>query len=137
MKKLNKKGFTLIELLAVVVILAILVTVSVPAVVKYLGTARRETYATNALRAIDAAKNDYVNKGYTGVKYYTLDETDHDATERNSDGRIYLNDLLDKKLNIKISGSGVVSYQSPAAGTSVEQGSIVRAEFRVQGMDIE
>ena len=33
MKKLNKKGFTLIELLAVVVILAILVTVSVPAVV--------------------------------------------------------------------------------------------------------
>ena len=34
MKKLNKKGFTLIELLAVVVILAILVTVSVPAVVK-------------------------------------------------------------------------------------------------------
>lgn len=45
--------------------------------------------------------------------------------------------LLDKKLNIKISGSGVVAYQSPAAGTSVEQGSIVRAEFRVQGMDIE
>ena len=41
MKKLNKKGFTLIELLAVVVILAILVTVSVTAVVKYLGTARR------------------------------------------------------------------------------------------------
>ena len=99
MKKLNKKGFTLIELLAVVVILAILVTVSVPAVVKYLGTARRETYATNALRAIEAAKNDYVNKGYTGVKYYTLDEADHDTTERNSDGKIYLNDLLDKKLN--------------------------------------
>ena len=84
MKKLNKKGFTLIELLAVVVILAILVTVSVPAVVKYLGTARRETYATNALRAIDAAKNDYVNKGYT---------------ESNCDSIIYLNDLLDKKLN--------------------------------------
>ena len=99
MKKLNKKGFTLIELLAVVVILAILVTVSVPAVVKYLGTARRETYATNALRAIDAAKTDYVNKGYTGVKYYTLDENDHDATERNCDSRIYLNDLLEKKLN--------------------------------------
>ena len=99
MKKLNKKGFTLIELLAVVVILAILVTVSVPAVVKYLGTARRETYATNALRAIDAAKTDYVNKGYTGVKYYTLDKADHDATERNCDSRIYLNDLLEKKLN--------------------------------------
>ena len=119
MKKLNKKGFTLIELLAVVVILAILVTVSVPAVVKYLGTARRETYATNALRAIDAAKNDYVNKGYTGVKYYTLDETDHDATERNSDGRIYLNDLLDKKLNNSPDGEKLVTGST---------GSYVKAE---------
>ena len=119
MKKLNKKGFTLIELLAVVVILAILVTVSVPAVVKYLGTARRETYATNALRAIDAAKNDYVNKGYTGVKYYTLDETDHDATERNSDGRIYLNDLLDKKLNNSPYGEKLVTGST---------GSYVKAE---------
>ena len=109
MKKLNKKGFTLIELLAVVVILAILVTVSVPAVVKYLGTARRETYATNALRAIEAAKNDYVNKGYTGVKYYTLDEADHDTTERNSDGKIYLNDLLDKKLNNSPYGEKLVT----------------------------
>lgn len=119
MKKLNKKGFTLIELLAVVVILAILVTVSVPAVVKYLGTARRETYATNALRAIDAAKNDYVNKGYTGVKYYTLDETDHDATERNCDSRIYLNDLLDKKLNNSPYGEKLVTGST---------GSYVKAE---------
>lgn len=45
--------------------------------------------------------------------------------------------LSDAKLNIKISGSGVVSYQSPAAGTSVEQGSVVRAEFRKQGIDTE
>lgn len=109
MKKLNKKGFTLIELLAVVVILAILVTVSVPAVVKYLGTARRETYATNALRAIDAAKNDYVSKGYTGEKYYTLDEKDRDTTERNTDGKIYLNDLLDKKLNNSPYGEKLVT----------------------------
>ena len=119
MKKLNKKGFTLIELLAVVVILAILVTVSVPAVVKYLGTARRETYATNALRAIDAAKNDYVNKGYTGVKYYTLDKTDHDDTERNCDSRIYLNDLLDKKLNNSPYGEKLVTGST---------GSYVKAE---------
>lgn len=45
--------------------------------------------------------------------------------------------LADAKLNIKISGNGVVAYQSPAAGTSVEQGSIVRAEFRNQGIDTE
>ena len=45
--------------------------------------------------------------------------------------------LAESNLNIKISGSGVVSYQSPVSGTSVEQGSIVRAEFRPQGIDTE
>ena len=45
--------------------------------------------------------------------------------------------LADANLNIKISGNGVVSYQSPVAGASVEQGSIVRAEFRKQGIDTE
>ncbi len=45
--------------------------------------------------------------------------------------------LSNANLNIKISGSGVVAYQSPVAGTSVEQGSMVRAEFRNQGIDTE
>lgn len=45
--------------------------------------------------------------------------------------------LSDANLNIKISGNGVVAYQSPVAGTSVEQGTIVRAEFRNQGIDTE
>lgn len=45
--------------------------------------------------------------------------------------------LADANLNIKISGNGVVSYQSPVAGASVEQGSVVRAEFRKQGIDTE
>ena len=45
--------------------------------------------------------------------------------------------LSNSNLNIKISGNGVVSYQSPSAGTSVEQGSVVRAEFRNQGIDTE
>lgn len=45
--------------------------------------------------------------------------------------------LTNANLNIKISGNGVVAYQSPVAGTSVEQGSVVRAEFRKQGIDTE
>ena len=63
--------------------------------------------------------------------------------------REYLLSPIDKKriimvyanvianLNIKISGNGVVAYQSPEAGESVEQGSMVRAEFRNQGIDTE
>ena len=43
----------------------------------------------------------------------------------------------DASLNIKISGSGVSVYQDPPAGTSVEQGSVIRVEFRTVGIDVQ
>lgn len=66
MKKLlnNKKGFTLIELLAVIVILAILVMVAIPAVTKYLNAARQGTFADNAKAAIDTVRNDVIMYGF-------------------------------------------------------------------------
>ncbi len=45
--------------------------------------------------------------------------------------------LSDANLNIKISGSGVSVYQDPPAGTSVEQGSVIRVEFRTIGIDVQ
>ena len=45
--------------------------------------------------------------------------------------------LSDNKLNIKISGSGMSVLQSPTAGTNVEQGTVVRVEFRPVGLDVE
>lgn len=45
--------------------------------------------------------------------------------------------LQDAKLNIKISGSGMSVLQDPPAGTSIEQGSVVRVEFRAVGIDVE
>lgn len=45
--------------------------------------------------------------------------------------------LQDAGLNIKISGSGMSVLQDPAAGTSIEQGSVVRVEFRAVGIDVE
>lgn len=85
MKKLlnNKKGFTLIELLAVIVILAILVMVAIPAVTKYLNSARQGTFADNAKSAISAVRNDVIIKGNQNDTY-TLEE---------------INGLLEKKLN--------------------------------------
>ena len=92
MKKLNnnKKGFTLIELLAVIVILAILVMVAIPAVTRYLNSARRGTFSDNAHSAISAVRNEVIHKGFTsdtstpGVQ--TFSKTDIDK-------------LLEKKLN--------------------------------------
>ena len=85
MKKLlnNKKGFTLIELLAVIVILAILVMVAIPAVTKYLNAARQGTFADNAKSAISAVRNDVIIKGNQNDTY-TLEK---------------INGLLEKKLN--------------------------------------
>jgi len=45
--------------------------------------------------------------------------------------------LSDANLNIKISGSGMAALQDPKAGTSVEQGTVVRVEFRAVGIDVE
>ena len=84
MRKLkNNKGFTLIELLAVIVILAILVAVAVPAVTRYLDTARKGTFASNANAAISAVRNDVIAKGVTTTTVYNL---------------AAINGLLDKQL---------------------------------------
>lgn len=45
--------------------------------------------------------------------------------------------LSDANLNIKISGNGVSVYQDPPANTSVEQGSVIRVEFRTVGIDVQ
>lgn len=79
----NKKGFTLIELLAVIVILAILVMVAIPAVTKYLNESRKGTFADNALAAIGAVRNEAVIEGLPSGTTYYLDD---------------INDLLEKKL---------------------------------------
>ncbi len=63
--KNNKKGFTLIELLAVIVILAILVMLAIPAVTRYLTSARINTFSDNALRAVEAVRNDVVTAGFS------------------------------------------------------------------------
>lgn len=63
----NKKGFTLIELLAVIVILAILVMLAIPMVTRYLTTARKSAFSDNAMRAVEAVRNDVVTAGFSAT----------------------------------------------------------------------
>lgn len=57
MKKLNKKGFTLIELLAVIVILAVLSLIAIPAVRSTINKARYNTFITQGKTYIEGAQN--------------------------------------------------------------------------------
>lgn len=63
-KKLNKKGFTLIELLAVIIILAILMTLAITAMSGYIRNAKKDTFVTTAQQYANAARLSFVNGEY-------------------------------------------------------------------------
>lgn len=67
-KKLNKKGFTLIELLAVIVILAILMTLAITAMSGYITNARKDTFITTAQSYAGAVRLSFVNGEYDATK---------------------------------------------------------------------
>jgi len=69
---MNKKGFTLIELLAVIIILGILMLIAVPAVTKYIGDSRNETY-------VDVAK-EIIREAVYLVNDKNMDISDKDTT---------------------------------------------------------
>ena len=54
----NKKGFTLIELLAVIVILGVLLAIAIPAVAKYINSAKKSTYVDNVQSYVKAARQE-------------------------------------------------------------------------------
>lgn len=64
MKKLNRKGFTLIELLAVIVILAIVLVVTIPAVISSLNNARQKSLQNAADTVQDWFQKNYDIKEY-------------------------------------------------------------------------
>ena len=68
MKKLNRKGFTLIELLAVIIILAILMTLAITAMSGYIRGARKDTFVTTAQQYANAVRLSFVNGEYDASK---------------------------------------------------------------------
>lgn len=75
MKKLDKKGFTLIELLAVIVILAVVLGIAIPAVSQYITKSKKNGYKDNLIQFIDAAR-----KGAALGEEYSFPVDQNDAT---------------------------------------------------------
>lgn len=62
---MNKKGFTLVELLAVIVILAVILTIAVPNMFKIINKSKEDTYNNQVTMIIDAAKKYVVTEEVT------------------------------------------------------------------------
>ena len=73
LKKKTKIGFTLVELLSVIVILAIILLITVTAVLPQMQKARRKAFADEGLVFAKAAENAYIDDQASGDMSYTID----------------------------------------------------------------
>lgn len=91
MKKLNKKGFTLIEIIVVVVVLAVLMAVAVPSVLKYVNEADNAKFMAQGRSVMNIAQTELV-KAYAGdnkidaTEVGNLQPTDAASNVYNVDG---------------------------------------------------
>jgi len=77
MEKLNRKGFTLVELLAVIIILAIVVGITIPAVLTTTNKAKEKAFQNAAMSASDWFERQYnvARNGLGETDLVTLDAT--------------------------------------------------------------
>jgi prepilin-type N-terminal cleavage/methylation domain-containing protein len=101
----NKKGFTLIEIIVVIVILAVLMAVAVPSVLKYIDEANNAKYVAQARSIMTAAQAEL-------VKDYAVDKVID--TPVNGDADTTITKLVDASIS-EISLSKIQVYSDEAA----------------------
>ena len=92
----NRKGFTLVELLAVIVIMAILLMVAIPAVNNILQDVRKRTFVNEAKTIYNEAMNKYISESSQGFELKTISSEDDSAIEMTGEKLDYCVILDDK-----------------------------------------
>lgn len=97
MKRLNKKGFTLVELLAVIIILAIVVGFSIPAMTNIINDSKNKALGV----AVDAAA-DYLTDQYAimNTDYNTATDAFRAAFSSNPTGEVSISGTLLKETGL-------------------------------------
>ena len=102
---MNKKGFTLIEVLGVIILLAIVTTITVPAITRQIKKGNEESYNAQ-IKRIKTAADLYVSDN---LNYFTSECTDIFLSTLQNNNYVdkditnpLTNELFDKNMNIKV-----------------------------------
>lgn len=105
MKKLNNKGFTLVELLAVIIILAIVVGITIPAVLTTVDKSRNQAFETAADTAADWLDRQYQSYLIGDETLSAVDQAYKDqCVKTDADGNFVFNCVASSDALIRAAG---------------------------------
>ena len=130
----NKKGFTLVELLAVIAILAILVMIALPNVLKMFRTAKQNTFVTEVQNLVRSAEDKYLTSSMLNENNTCFDSKTNKLDMTGRDDLVYVIKLTNKGKVIEVKVADK-SYQLIASEEKGINRTDIGNKYVVQAVD--